>query len=162
MALNSRVGQRHPIAQVGGARYAQGDVTTSREGPRHMSAPVAAADRMIVRGMELEVTRCGSGRPVLLLHGMQPFDPRARFFALLAEQGDIIAPSHPGFGQSPRPDGFETIYDLTRLYLDVLDTMPGDRVTLIGCSFGGWLAAEIAATCCHRIDRLILVDPLGI
>jgi pimeloyl-ACP methyl ester carboxylesterase len=127
-----------------------------------MSAPVEAADRMIVRGMELEVARRGAGRPVLLLHGMQPFDPRARFFELLAEQGEIIAPSHPGFGQSPRPDGFETIYDLARLYLDVLEAMPGDRVTLIGFSFGGWLAAEIAATCCHRIDRLILVDPLGI
>ena len=32
----------------------------------------------------------------------------------------------------------------------------------IGLSFGGWLAAEIAATCCHRLDRLILVDALGI
>jgi pimeloyl-ACP methyl ester carboxylesterase len=35
-------------------------------------------------------------------------------------------------------------------------------VTLLGFSFGGWLAAEIAATCCHRLQRLILVDPLGI
>ncbi len=35
-------------------------------------------------------------------------------------------------------------------------------MTLIGCSFGGWLAAEIAAASCHRLDRLILVDALGI
>src|SRR5665213_1799620 len=117
MALNSRLGQRRPIARIGGARYAQPDVTPSREGPKHMSAPVEAADRMMVRGVELEVARRGSGRPVLLLHGMQPFDPRAPSLALLAEHGDIIAPSHPGFGQSPRPAGFETIYDLTRLYL---------------------------------------------
>ncbi|HEY1259288.1 MAG TPA: alpha/beta hydrolase, partial [Stellaceae bacterium] len=34
--------------------------------------------------------------------------------------------------------------------------------TLIGFSFGGWLAAEMAAACGHRLDRLILVDPLGI
>ncbi len=39
---------------------------------------------------------------------------------------------------------------------------PAARRSLIGFSFGGWLAAEIAAKCCHRIDKLILVDPLGI
>ena len=32
----------------------------------------------------------------------------------------------------------------------------------MGFSFGGWLAAEIAAASCHRLARLILVDPLGI
>jgi pimeloyl-ACP methyl ester carboxylesterase len=132
------------------------------EGLKLMGASVGAADRMAVRGMELEIVRRGAGRPVLLLHGMRTVDPDARFMALLAERAEIIAPSHPGFGGSPRPDGFETVYDLTRLYLDVLEAMPHDKVTLIGFSFGGWLAAEIAATCGHRIDRLVLVDALGI
>jgi pimeloyl-ACP methyl ester carboxylesterase len=127
-----------------------------------MTAHVEAAGRMVVRGMDLEVVRRGAGRPVLLLHGMQTFDPHAPFLAHLAERAEIIAPSHPGFGQSPRPDGFETVYDLTRLYLDVLEALSYDKVTLVGFSFGGWLAAEIAATCCHRIDRLVLVDALGI
>jgi pimeloyl-ACP methyl ester carboxylesterase len=40
--------------------------------------------------------------------------------------------------------------------------LPGDRVTLVGFSFGGWLAAEVAVACAHRLDRLVLVDPLGI
>jgi pimeloyl-ACP methyl ester carboxylesterase len=40
--------------------------------------------------------------------------------------------------------------------------LPYDKVGLIGFSFGGWLAAEVAAACCHRLDRLILVDALGI
>jgi pimeloyl-ACP methyl ester carboxylesterase len=127
-----------------------------------MSARVEPADRMAVRGMELEIVRRGAGRPVLLLHGMQNFDPHAPFLARLAEQAEVIAPSHPGFGRSPRPDGFETIYDLTRLYLDLLEALPHDKITLVGFSFGGWLAAEIAAMCCHRIDRLVLVDALGI
>jgi len=35
-------------------------------------------------------------------------------------------------------------------------------VTLIGFSFGGWLAAELAAACSHRLDKLVLVDPVGI
>lgn len=122
----------------------------------------AAAERLSVGGMELEVIRRGAGRPVLLLHGMQNVDPRARFLDLLGRRAEVIAPSHPGFGHSARPPDFDTVYDLVHLYLDVLDALPHERVTLVGLSFGGWLAAEIAAKCCHRVDRLVLVDAFGI
>ena len=47
------------------------------EGPKLMSASGGAADRMAVRGIELEVVRRGAGQPILALHGMQPIDPRA-------------------------------------------------------------------------------------
>jgi pimeloyl-ACP methyl ester carboxylesterase len=61
---------------------------------------LAATEWLSVGGMELEVIRCGAGRPVLLLHGMQNIDPRARFLDLLGRHAEIIAPSHPGFGHS--------------------------------------------------------------
>ncbi|HXQ49968.1 MAG TPA: alpha/beta hydrolase [Stellaceae bacterium] len=122
----------------------------------------AKMERLPARGWELEVVRCGSGKPLLLLHGFQTVDPRARFVELLGRRRSIVAPSHPGFGLSPRPDGFETIYDLTRLYLDVLDALPDEKITVMGFSFGGWLAAELAVMGSPRIDRLILVDALGI
>ena len=48
------------------------------------------------------------------------------------------------------------------LYLELLERLPGDEVTLVGFSFGGWLAAEVAVACRHRLDKLVLVDPLGI
>jgi pimeloyl-ACP methyl ester carboxylesterase len=118
--------------------------------------------RLVVRDIELEVLRRGTGRPLLLLHGFSTIDPGAAFLDRLTPHAEIIAPSHPGFGLSPRPDGFETIYDLTQLYLALLETLPHERVTLVGFSFGGWLAAEMAALCPHRIDRLVLVDALGI
>jgi pimeloyl-ACP methyl ester carboxylesterase len=121
-----------------------------------------AADRLTVAGIELEVLRRGTGRPILLLHGFDTVDPEARFLGALARHGEIIAPSSPGFGNSRRPKDFDTIYDLVHLYLAALATLPGDKITVLGFSFGGWLAAEIAAACTHRIDRLILVDPLGI
>jgi pimeloyl-ACP methyl ester carboxylesterase len=122
----------------------------------------AGVSRQSVGGVELEVVRRGSGRPLLLLHGFQHVDPRAPVLDLLGRHAEIIAPSHPGFGGSPRPADVETVYDLVRLYLEAIDTWPGERVTLVGCSFGGWLAAEIAVASCHRIDRLVLVDALGI
>jgi len=119
-------------------------------------------DRLTVRGIDLEVLRRGAGRPLVLLHGFHAVDPRAAFVDLLAEHAEVIAPSHPGFGHSVRPDDFDSVYDLVRLYLDLLDGLGGEKVTLVGCSFGGWLAAEIAVACAHRLDRLVLVDALGI
>jgi pimeloyl-ACP methyl ester carboxylesterase len=121
-----------------------------------------SVERLTIRGIELEVLRAGTGDPILLLHGLGPVQPDAPFLALLGQHAEIIAPSHPGFGHSPRPGGFDTMYDLVHLYLDLLEVLPHERVTLLGLSFGGWLAAEIAATCCHRLRRLILVDPLGV
>jgi pimeloyl-ACP methyl ester carboxylesterase len=119
-------------------------------------------EQFAIRGIELEVLRTGKGPPILLLHGMRNLDPQARFLELLAPHAEIIAPSHPGFGHSPRPADFESVYDLVHLYLDLLETLPHENLTLLGFSFGGWLAAEIAATCSHRLKRLVLVDPLGI
>ena len=53
------------------------------------------------------------------------------------------------------------MYDLAHLYLDVLDALP-DGVTMIGFSFGGWIAAEVAVSGSPKLDRLVLVDPVGI
>jgi pimeloyl-ACP methyl ester carboxylesterase len=123
---------------------------------------MAGGERLTVRGIELDVVRRGTGRQILLLHGFQTADPEARFLELLGRHSEIIAPSGPGFGNSPRPKDFDTVYDLVHLYLEVLETLQGDKVTLVGFSFGGWLAAEVAVACAHRLDRLVLVDPLGI
>ena len=119
-------------------------------------------DRMTVNGIELEVLRRGSGTPLLLLHGMDTVHPEAPFLDVLGRNAEIIAPSSPGFGHTRRPPDFDTIYDLVHLYLAVIDDLPYDRLALVGLSFGGWLAAEVAAACSHKLSRLVLVDPLGI
>ncbi len=120
------------------------------------------ADRLTVQGIELEVLRRGAGPPLLMLHGFDTIAAEAPFLDLLGRHAEIIAPSSPGFGHSPRPKDFDTVYDLVHLYLALLDALPGGKVSLLGFSFGGWLAAEVAAACSHRLDKLILVDPVGI
>src|SRR4051794_13510015 len=123
-------------------------------------------DRLRVNGIELEVLRRGADRsmgcPVLLLHGMDTVRPNARFLDLLGSETEIISPSAPGFGNTERPADFDTIYDLVHLYLALLDELPFERVALLGLSFGGWLAAEIAVARPRKLDRLILADPVGI
>jgi len=123
---------------------------------------MAESGRLTACGIELEVVRCGTGHPILLLHGFQTVDSEAPYLERLGRHGEVIAPSSPGFGHSARPKDFDTVYDLVHLYLELLDTLPGDKVTLLGLSFGGWLAAEVSAACSHRLHKLILVDPLGI
>jgi pimeloyl-ACP methyl ester carboxylesterase len=54
------------------------------------------------------------------------------------------------------------VYDVVNLYAALLDALGFDKVTLVGFSFGGWLAAELAVRSCHRIERLVLVDSVGI
>ena len=119
-------------------------------------------NRLTVEDTALDVVRRGTGRPILALHGLQSADPSAPWVDLLSRHHEIIAPSHPGFGDSKRPDDFDTVYDLVHLYLALLESLPHEKVVLLGFSFGGWLAAEMAAACCHRIDKLILVAPFGL
>jgi pimeloyl-ACP methyl ester carboxylesterase len=118
-------------------------------------------DTLKVGPFALEVLRRGGGRPILLLHGIEPVSQEASFVDLLARYGEIIAPSHPGFGNSPRAEDFETVYDLVQLYREVLDELPA-TAAVIGFSFGGWIAAELAAQGHPKLDRLVLVDPVGI
>src|ERR1700736_2670739 len=101
---------------------------------------IDGAERLKVCGIELGVVRRGTGRPMLLLHGFQTVDPHARFLELLGRYCDIVAPSSPGFGHSPRPKDFDTVYDLVDLHLGAVETLPGANVTLLGFSFGGRVA----------------------
>ncbi len=117
-------------------------------------------ERITVHGIELEVQRCGAGKPVLWLHGFQPVRPDARYLALLGQHCQVLAPSHPGFGSTPRPKDFESVYDLLHLYGALLETL--GKVSIIGSSFGGWLAAELALRAPSRVEKLVLVDSLGI
>ncbi len=119
-------------------------------------------ERLTVHDIDLEVLRGGDGNPIVLLHGMRSLSASSRLLSLLAAHGSVLAPSCPGFGGTPRPKDFDTIYDLVHLQRAILDAVPGEAVTLVGLSFGGWLAAEVAAAGHPRLARLVLVDPVGI
>jgi pimeloyl-ACP methyl ester carboxylesterase len=113
---------------------------------------------------ELEILRAGAetDETLLLIHGVNPISPHASFVHELAQSRHVIAPSHPGFGASPLPPDFDTMYDLVHLYLDVLDNLPDGEVAVAGFGFGGWIAAELAVAGHRRLQRLILIDPVGI
>jgi len=112
--------------------------------------------------IELEVVEKGSGAPVLFLHSGQGFDASHPFVGPLSQARRMIAPSHPGFGGSSLPDWLDRIDDIAHVYLDLMDRLELPAVDVIGCSIGGWIAAELAAIAPERISRLVLVGPVGV
>jgi pimeloyl-ACP methyl ester carboxylesterase len=118
--------------------------------------------RLTIRGVEIDLWRQGSGRQVLYLHPGDGFADNDPFLAILKESHDVLAPWHPGFGHSDFPKGWDTVDDLAYFYLDLLDALDLTNATLIGASFGGWIAAEMAVRGSKRLGRLVLIDPLGI
>jgi len=112
--------------------------------------------------VRLEIVERGEGRPLLWLHGEEGLDPRAAFLDRLGAHGQVLAPSHPGFGHSPDAEGIDTVDDLSYLYLDLLAARDLRDVVVIGASLGGWIAAEMAVKCAGRLGGLVLVAPMGI
>jgi len=127
-----------------------------------MATNVTQPGWLTVHGVQLEIVERGQGRPILWLHGEEGLDPGAPFLDLLAAQGRVIAPSHPGFGHSPDAASIDTVDDLSYLYLDLLAQKNLRDVTVVGASMGGWIAAEMAVKCSDRFGGLVLVAPLGI
>ena len=125
-------------------------------------SPSIQSRRLALHGVQLDVYEHGQGRPILVLHGEDGPCPQALFFALLANQGRMILPTHPGFGHAPDVADIDTVDDLAYLYLDLLDEYDLREVVVIGCSLGGWIAAEMAVKSTARLSRLVLVAPLGI
>jgi pimeloyl-ACP methyl ester carboxylesterase len=118
-------------------------------------------ERIDVGGVSIEALIQGGGPPLLFLHGIDYFAQHQPFFGALARRHRVIVPRHPGFGSSPRPAWMRSVADLAYLYLDLLDQLALDDVMLVGSSFGGWLAMEIAIRSTARLSRFVLIDSLG-
>ncbi len=97
-----------------------------------------------VSGMDIELERRGRGQPLLLLYGEEGLEPEAPFIDELAKDFEVFIPSPPGFGNSERPDWISSLDDISYIYLDLVEKLALKNVPVVGFSFGGWLAAEIA------------------
>jgi len=114
-------------------------------------------------GGRVHLLRGGAGEPVLFLHPAGGAGAWLPFHAELAGAGfEVIAPAHPGFGQSDEFPEVETIDDLVYHYLDVLDGLRLARPHVVGASFGGWIAAEVAVHSPHLIGSLTLLSAAGL
>jgi pimeloyl-ACP methyl ester carboxylesterase len=115
-----------------------------------------------IAGATLELVERGHGRPLLFLHPGEGLSPEKPWLELLPRRYRVIAPWHPGFGNSPLIDGSGSVDDLAYLYLALVAELKLENAVLVGACFGGWIAAEMMVRSSARFSHLVLVDPLGI
>jgi pimeloyl-ACP methyl ester carboxylesterase len=114
--------------------------------------------------VEVTVADRDRTRPFLLLHGGGGVMTMASFADLLAERthARVLLPTHPGFGGTPKPDELTSVIRLAQAYVIMLEQLDLTDVTVIGNSFGGWLAAEIALQQSPRVSGAVIIDGIGI
>ena len=115
-----------------------------------------------IGGIAFDIAIEGDGPLLLFLHGGDYVAQNQPFLDRLAQHWRVIAPRHPGFGTTPRPAWFRTVHDIAYLYLDLLERLELDRVLVVGSSFGGWIALEMAVRSAARLAGLVLIDSLGV
>lgn len=123
---------------------------------------MAGEELIAVGDAEIEIVRRGVGRPLLLLPGEDMFDADSAFVAGLGKRFEMIIPSPPGFGRSSRPDWLSEPRDAAYLLLSLMTKLDLQGVPAIGCSLGGWIAAEMAVMDERCFSRLVLIDPYGV
>ncbi|MGW6276900.1 alpha/beta fold hydrolase [Kribbella sp. NPDC055071] len=136
-----------------------------------MSTPIPAGSlrptrsrTVAVASAEITVQDHDRTRPFLLLHGGGGVQTMSGFADLLAERthSRVLLPTHPGFGGTTKPAALSGVAELARAYVAMLDELDLADVTVIGNSFGGWLAAEIALQHSPRVSGIVIVDGIGI
>lgn len=107
----------------------------------------------------------GQGRPLVLLHGGSgSWTHWIRNVEALAAAGrHVLAPDLPGFGDSARPPDGQDADAVAPVVAQGIRHMAGDApVDVAGFSFGGLVAALMAAAQPQRVRRLVLLGAPGL
>ena len=113
-------------------------------------------------GTQLAYSDQGKGATLLYLSSCHWIADDAAFRDTLAQQARVIAPHYPGMGSAKDKNRLNSVDDLAFLMLDFIEKLGLSDVTVVGASFGGWLAAEMAVRRSPALARLALINPLGI
>ena len=124
---------------------------------RHVSVPVWNG------AITMRVRVAGQGDPVLYLHpaGGLFWDS---FLERLSQSHTIYAPEHPGTtpGAEDAIGKVDSFFDLLLIYEELTRALGLRKPVLIGQSYGGMLAADLAATFPELPGGLVLLDPIGL
>jgi proline iminopeptidase len=113
-----------------------------------------------VPGGLLVGVRSGSGRPLLVLHGGPGVNDYSDLFAAELAGWDALRYTQRGVAPSVTEGPF-TIAQHVADALAVLDQHGVAAATVLGHSWGGYLAMQLAARAPGRVNALVLADTLG-
>lgn len=99
---------------------------------------------------------------VLFLHGLGASAERwQRVLPIFAEHFHVVAPDIVGFGYSDKPEVNYTMPYFVDFIKGLAGALRIDRMTVIGASLGGHIAAELAIIDKEMVEKLVLVTPAG-
>ena len=113
--------------------------------------------------IQSRVKVAGQGPPLVYLHGAAGlmWDD---FLEGLSQTHTIYAPEHPGTSPGD-PDAIkplDDLWDLVLYYYELFDGLGLESPAVVGHSFGGMVASEIAATDPRQVSKLVLLNPIGL
>ncbi len=118
-------------------------------------------------GGKMRYLRAGTGRPLILVHGLLGYSFSWRFtMPAVAANATAYAIDNLGAGLSKAPEGMDcTIRANAERVLQFADAMGIREFDLLGTSHGGGVAIMASAICVERHDarlrRLVLVAPVN-
>ncbi|MBO0887416.1 MAG: alpha/beta fold hydrolase, partial [Acidimicrobiales bacterium] len=114
-------------------------------------------------GQRAHYWRLGAGPTLLYLHSfLWPLDDEG-FVERLSGDFDVIMPLAPGYEDQDELLELDDGHDLALYYDDLLRELGvTGPIDVVGHSFGGMIAAELAAHFPERVRRLALVAPYGL
>jgi pimeloyl-ACP methyl ester carboxylesterase len=116
-----------------------------------------------IHGYRRAFRMAGSGPAILLVHGISDHSGTwVRILASLARTHTVIAPDLLGHGRSDKPRADYAASAYANGMRDLLSVLDIDRVTVVGHSLGGGVAAQFAYQFPERCERLVLVSSGGI
>lgn len=116
-----------------------------------------------INGLKVHYDDTGTGRPVVLMHGWGCTLDTVRSIAATASKTHrVLNLDMPGFGHSAEPTEVWTVDDYTALVVRFIELLELERPILIGHSFGGRVAIQLAARRPDMVDSLVLVDAAGV
>lgn len=116
-----------------------------------------------LHGHEVGYRMGGSGPVLLLLHGIAG-SSRAwkEVMPDLAASYTVIAPDMLGHGESAKPMGDYSLGAYASGMRDLMVALDIERASVIGQSFGGGVAMQLAYQHPEMVERLVLVDAGGL
>jgi uncharacterized protein (TIGR02118 family) len=124
-----------------------------------MASP--SLQRIVVDDTELEYEERGSGEPVLLIHGSILADAFAPVLAepALTDRYRVISYHRRGFAGSARPEGEVSIARQAADARAVLAHLGITQAHIVGHSYGGVIALQLALDAPDAVHSLALLEP---
>jgi 3-oxoadipate enol-lactonase len=111
-----------------------------------------------LREIDIYFERGGDGPRLLFVNGSgSSLKTSAVLLAPFAERFDLLAHDQRGLGNTTVPDDQPTMADYAADAVALADQVGWDTFRLVGVSFGGMVAQELAVTWPERVQRLALL-----